>query len=62
MTWRWPWHRRDPNPGHGNGHVAAEAKAKAEARKDDQVKLWPDVLFARDELARLAEQAMRRPT
>lgn len=60
MTWRWPWHKRQPIT--GNGDVAAKAKAKAEERKDDQVKLWPDVLRARDELARLAEQAMRRPT
>lgn len=58
MTWLWPWHRRDPI--HGNGGVAAEAKAKAEERKDDQLRLWPDVLRARDELTRLAEQAMRR--
>ncbi len=60
MTWRWPWHRSDPIQ--GNGHVAAAAKARAEKRQVDQAKLWPDVLRARDELARLAEQAMRRPT
>lgn len=60
MTWRWPWHKRQPIK--GNGDVAAKAKARAEERKDDQVKLWPDVIRARDELARLAEQAMRRPT
>jgi len=60
MTWRWPWHKKDPVA--GNGHVAAEAKARAEKRRVDQVRLWPDVIRARDELARLAEQAMRRPT
>lgn len=60
MTWRWPWRKKDQIE--GNGHVAAEAKEHAERRKDAQVRLWPDVLRARDELARLAEQAMRRPT
>lgn len=56
---RWPWRRHKPE---GNGHTAAAAKAKAEKAKAEQNKLWPDVLLARDELARMAERAMRRPT
>lgn len=58
MTWHWPWRRKD-HPEIGNG--AAAAKAKAERARAEQARRWPDVLRARDELARLAEQAMRRP-
>lgn len=57
---RWPWRRK--HRVEGNGKAAAEAKRKAERAKVEQVQLWPDVLRARDELARMAERAMRRPT
>lgn len=58
MTWHWPWRKKDP-PGNG---TAAEAKARAEQARVAAVRRWPEVIRARDELARLAEQAMRRPT
>jgi len=58
MTWRWPWRRKE----HTENGTAAAAKEKAERARADQVRRWPEVLRARDELARLAEQAMRRPT
>lgn len=57
---KWPWRRKHHTE--GNGHAAAEAKKKAERAKAEQSQLWPDVLRARDELARMAERAMRRPT
>jgi len=59
MTWRWPWrHRKE----HAENGSAAAAKERAEQARADQVRRWPEVLRARDDLARLAEQAMRRPT
>lgn len=58
MTWRWPWRRRDPVDRNG----AAAAKERAERALAEQRRRWPEVIRARDELARLAEQAMRRPT
>jgi hypothetical protein len=58
MTWRWPWRRREAPEG---SRAAAAAKAAAEQARVDQARRWPEVLRARDELARLAEQAMRRP-
>ncbi len=59
MTWRWPWRRKE-HPAAGNG--AAAAKERSERARAEQVRRWPEVIRARDELARLAEQAMRRPT
>lgn len=61
MRWTWPWRRRHSEPRRleGNGHAAANAKADAERKLREAHRLWPDVLAARDELARLAEQAMR---
>jgi hypothetical protein len=58
MTWRWPWRRKDPEQKNG---AAAAAKQKAERSLAEQRRRWPEVIHARDELARLAEQAMRRP-
>lgn len=57
MRLHWPWRKRHHTE--GNGHVAAEAKKKAERKRAEQQRLWPEVIAARDELARLAEQAMR---
>jgi hypothetical protein len=57
---RWPWRRR--HRPEGNGHVAAEAKRTAERRRAEQQRLWPEVIAARDELARLVERAMRGQT
>lgn len=56
----WPWARKH-RPA-GNGHVAAEAKRRAEAKREQQVRLWPEVHAARDALAELAERAMRGRT
>lgn len=57
MKLHWPWRRKHQTE--GNGHVAAEARQRAEQAVWDQRRLWPAVYEARDELARLAEQAMR---
>lgn len=57
MTWRWPWRRKE----HGSGNGGAAAKAAAERALVEQRRRWPEVIRARDDLARLAEQAMRRP-
>jgi len=56
MTWRWPWRRRE----HPENGTAAAAKHRAERARDAQARRWPEVIRARDDLARLAEQAMRR--
>jgi hypothetical protein len=56
MKLHWPWRRHEPD---GNGHAAEAAKAAAEAKLRAQQQRWPEVLRARDELARLAERAMR---
>lgn len=56
MKLRWPWHRHEPE---GNGHAAAEAKKAAQERLRAQPGRWPEAIRARDELARLVEQAMR---
>ena len=48
----------------GNGHAAAAARAAQERKLRDAWRMWPQVRAAKeelDELARLAEQAMRRP-
>lgn len=59
MRWRWPWsHRHEPREALPNSGAAAR-KAEEEAKLRAQKKIWPEVLQARDELARLAEQAMR---
>lgn len=56
MRLHWPWRKHEPA---GNGHAASAAKARAEAKLREQQRQWPEVLRARDELARLAERAMR---
>lgn len=57
MRWRWPWRRHETET---NGHLAQEAKRSAERQLHEQRLKWPEVLEARDELARMAERAMRR--
>jgi hypothetical protein len=57
MTWRWPWSRK--HKAEGNGQVAADARRAAERRLAEQRRKWPEVLAARDELARLAVQALK---
>lgn len=56
MMWRWPWRRREPP---GNGQAAAAAKEESRRRERDQRRRWPEALEARDELAKMAERAMR---
>jgi hypothetical protein len=57
MTWRWPWRRKE----HPENGTAAAAKEKAERALVRQHGRWGEVIQGRDDLARLAEQAMRRP-
>lgn len=55
---------REVKPAGGNGHAAAAARATQERKLREAWRLWPEVRAARDgldELARAAEQAMRRP-
>lgn len=52
--------RRDERVPDGNGHAATAARQVQERKLRDAWRLWPDVRAARDELAWLAEQAMRR--
>jgi hypothetical protein len=60
MRLRWPWrHEHKPHQVDGNGHEAANARADAERKLRDAQRQWPEVFRARDELARLAERAMR---
>lgn len=56
LRFLWPWRRHEVL---GNGREAAAAKALADAKLRAQMRKWPEVLRARDELGRLAEQAMR---
>lgn len=56
----WPWHRREvPTSGREAVTEVDAAKALAQAKMRAQQRKWPEVLRARDELGRLAEQAMR---
>jgi hypothetical protein len=61
LTWpfRWPWKRRGAAPVLDNGPVAAAALATSQARRRAAERDWPAVHAARDELARVAERAMR---
>jgi hypothetical protein len=53
---KWPWSSKHKTR---NGHEAQEARAEAEKRLRDQQRKWPEVIHARDELARIVERSMR---
>lgn len=53
---KWPWRSKHKAQ---NGQEAQEAKQEAEKRLKEQQRMWPDVLHARDELARIVERSMR---
>lgn len=54
--WQWPWRKQHAQ---GNGHAAAAARAQSERKLREQQRRWPEIIAARDEFARLVEQAMR---